>query len=1042
MPQRLPGLMGRAGWLLLWVWLLPSFAGAAGAPLALQGVMTLDEVPARGIALEGQWLFAAHRFLDPSSPELPTQAIAVPGAWNDAWPATAQAAGGDGWGTYALRLQCPAGESLALALPQERSAARFYVNGRLVAQQGEPGTQAEAARPAPSPRITISESFACPLDIRVQVSNFSHRLGGMVRAPQAGPRDVLVRDARRQLASSAALLGGYAVLLLLSAFFYATRRKDATPLFFGLFCLAEATFSDMMGERLLLLSFPFQVGWETYLHIEYFSWYACMATFLLLVHNLFPGEMRWRVVRVFLAILGLAMATVLVTPARLSSHLVPFGQALCVAMGLYITRAVAVAARRRGVEAAILLAGLVVLLLVVAVDAALYSAGFWLRSLTPLGLLAFALAPGIVIARRLTRALNAEELRALEQRVRGDLLVRTTQAGIFDWDSSLNRHGYSPRLCEMLGHPPGAAQGEGPVFHAFVHPEDRETVVQQFEQRLADRSVASGEVRHPPSEYRLVRTDGRVLWVLAEAISLTGSDGATLRYLCSFIDISARRAMEEGLKASHDQVAEQAGRLARQNAQLERDARLREDVERMARHDLKTPLNSLLGLLRMARDEEQTAPAVRQELLAAAERAGYRLLEMVNLSLGLFRMELGRYVFTPQAVDLAAVAARVLADLRGLAEGSGVAIRFTLGEPALRVRGEDLLCYAIVANLVKNAIEATPPGGCVSVTLEPGAPVRLRIHNPGMLMPEVARSFFDKYFSQGKAGGTGLGTYSARLMARVQGGDLALEHVPGQGVAVVLSLAPAEPALAPAVPGPVRPKLPAAAGAAPPLAGRLLVVDDDEYSRLVIERSLPGASLVIDMAAHGRAALDAAQRHWPDALLIDLEMPVMDGLETIRQLRARQAAHQLPACGIVMMSSDDSPQAAEWALAAGADRFLAKPILRDTLRATLAPWLARPPRAMAPLDPALQAEAPAFLASRADLVQAMREAWAAQDRRELRELAHRCGGGLGMWGFEEMARLCEAIEHAADGEDAQVLEQAIARLEARIAQERASLQPS
>ncbi|RYF37208.1 MAG: PAS domain-containing protein, partial [Comamonadaceae bacterium] len=420
----------------------------------------------------------------------------------------------------------------------------------------------------------------------------------------------------------------------------------------------------------------------------------------------------------------------------------------------------------------------------VVIDAALYNAGYWLRTLTPLGLLCFALAPGIVMARRLARALNAEELRALEQRVRGDLLVRTTQAGIFDWDTTLNRRGYSDRLREMLGEPPQTREGDGPMFHAFVHPEDRERVVRQFEQSLADRGTASGEVRHPPSEYRLQRADGGTVWVLAEAIRLTGSDGATLRFICSFLDITGRRAMEEGLKASRDQVAEQAGLLRLQNAQLERDARLREDVERMSRHDLKTPLNGLIGAVRLLREEAQM-PQGSRELLAVAERAGYRMLEMVNLSLDLFRMEQGSYDFRPRPVDLAAVVERVLVDTRSLAEGGHVDISFDHGARSWPVRAEELLCYSILANLVKNAVEATPPGGLVAITFLPGTMVRLRIHNPGDLAPEVARGFFDKYFSGGKSGGTGLGTYSARLMARVQQGDLALETGPGRGVALV-----------------------------------------------------------------------------------------------------------------------------------------------------------------------------------------------------------------------------------------------------------------
>jgi PAS domain S-box-containing protein len=1042
-PTRWPRALALAGaCLLALLQALPACAADA-LPQARRGVLELVEVPAGGVRLEGEWALVRGTFLDPAADTLPGGFFRVPSPWN--------AAGGThGWGSYALRLQCPAGSKLALSVPAQRSAMRLYVNGTLVARQGDPGASADAARPAIGPRATVTQAFACPLAITAHVSNFNHRQGGMVRAITAGDRAQLAQDARGQLVQSTLMLGGYAVLALLSLIFFAARRKDTTPLYFGLFCVAQAVFADMMSERTLLLAFVPQFGWEPYLRIEYLAWYANMAAFLMLVHRLFPLQVRPAVMRAFLGAIGLAMVVVALAPGRISSHLVPLGQVLCVAMGIYVTGAVALAARRRAPDALVMLAGLAFLLAVVVVDAALYSAGFWLRTLTPVGLLGFALSPGIVMARRLARALNAEELRALEQQVRGDLLVRSTQAGIFDWDTTRGRRGYSQRLREMLGDPPATRDGDGPMFHAFVHEDDRERVVRQFDEALAGRGTASGEVRHPPSEYRLVREDGGTVWVLAEAISLTGSDGATLRFICSFQDISARRAMEEGLKASRDQVAEQAWQLRVQNAQLERDARLREDMERMSRHDLKTPLNSLIGVVRLLREEPQPAQDAH-DLLAVAERAGYRMLEMVNLSLDLFRMEQGTYAFQPQAVDLAAVVARVLVDMRSLAEGSRVQVKFEQGGAPCPVRAEELLCYSIVANLVKNAVEATPAGGTVAIALLPGAPVRLRIHNAGSQAPAVVRRFFEKYFSGGKSGGSGLGTYSARLMARVQQGDLVLEAGTGQGIAVVLSLQPAEPGLPAAG---VAPRAGKTAGGragmrTPSMVGHVLVVDDDDQNRLLIRRYLPGPPLEVGVAVHGRACLEAIASRWPDVVLIDMEMPVMDGIEATRRIREHQQAHELPACTIVMMSSSDDDASVARGMAAGADLFLHKPVARDILLGMLASLL---PRAQDPavpesaldavapemvlLDAALLDDTPAFMESRVELLRAMGRALAAHDRAALGALAHQCRGGLAMWGFDWAAAQCGRLERDAGHAQESGLRELLSQLESHLAQVR------
>src|SRR5690606_32071644 len=124
--------------------------------------------------------------------------------------------------------------------------------------------------------------------------------------------------------------------------------------------------------------------------------------------------------------------------------------------------------------------------------------------------------------------------------------------------------------------------------------------------------------------------------------------------------------------------------------------------------------------------------------------------------------ETGAYAFQPQAVDLREVVTRVLVDLHSHAEANTVTLHMQGSHRGpVYVRGEELLCYSIVANLVRNAVEATGPGGQVTIAMQPGDPVALTVHNPGAVPPEIAARFFQKYLT-GKSGGTGLGTYSAR----------------------------------------------------------------------------------------------------------------------------------------------------------------------------------------------------------------------------------------------------------------------------------------
>ncbi len=291
-----------------WRWLafLLLACGAAGATAtheaqARHGVLLLSPAATEQLTeLRGDWHFAWQEFTDPAAAWSEDGTVAsVPGAWNDV-AAPGKPPGPDGWATYGLEVQCPVGERLAVAVPAQRSAMAFYINGELAARQGVPGTRAADARPAIGPRAILTEPYACPLRLTVHVSNWSHRTGGLVRAPTVGPHDLLANDLKQRVVRDTMLLGAYLVLGLVPLIFFLARRKDATPLLFGLFCLMQTLYADMIGERLLLQLFNAQTPWEWYLKIEYLAWFATMALFLLLVHRMFEREMyasrrsRWR----------------------------------------------------------------------------------------------------------------------------------------------------------------------------------------------------------------------------------------------------------------------------------------------------------------------------------------------------------------------------------------------------------------------------------------------------------------------------------------------------------------------------------------------------------------------------------------------------------------------------------------------------------------------------------------------------------------------------------------------------------------------------
>lgn len=232
---------------------------------------------------------------------------------------------------------------------------------------------------------------------------------------------------------------------------------------------------------------------------------------------------------------------------------------------------------------------------------------------------------------------------------------------------------------------------------------------------------------------------------------------------------------------THLALKEARCQLEEQNKALIEAAQLREDVERILQHDLKGPLTTIIGMPTLLLNKENiTAP--QKETLTLIKDAGYLMLEMINRSLDLYKMEVGSYGYVPQQFDLLPLLSKVFAECANLVTAYDISLQLRIDGRAVAagdsfpIVGEELLCHTMLSNLLRNAVEASPEGGVVMVDLavREGRPT-VRLHNAGVVPAAIRDHFFDKYATSGKEGGTGLGTYSARLAARVQGGDIILD---------------------------------------------------------------------------------------------------------------------------------------------------------------------------------------------------------------------------------------------------------------------------
>ena len=221
---------------------------------------------------------------------------------------------------------------------------------------------------------------------------------------------------------------------------------------------------------------------------------------------------------------------------------------------------------------------------------------------------------------------------------------------------------------------------------------------------------------------------------------------------------------------------------------------MRDDIERITRHDLKTPLNPIICIPELLLMDASLNPE-QIELIKLIRTSGYRLLNIIDSSLSLYKMERGTYLLTPVSHDLLSLITNIERESSTqLAKKRIKLVRRINGAPvetgdAFMLNGEVLLCYTMLANLIKNAIEASPSDEVITVSCDQDAVWNyIGIHNKGAVPEEVRSCFFDKYVTQGKKTGTGLGTYSALLAARTQKGDISMETSEENGTTITVRL--------------------------------------------------------------------------------------------------------------------------------------------------------------------------------------------------------------------------------------------------------------
>ncbi|MBK1613567.1 hybrid sensor histidine kinase/response regulator [Rubrivivax gelatinosus] len=466
-----------------------------------------------------------------------------------------------------------------------------------------------------------------------------------------------------------------------------------------------------------------------------------------------------------------------------------------------------------------------------------------------------------------------------------------------------------------------------------------------------DEARSAADLSDFHATLRFDRGDGQLRWLDVRSRPQRRPDGSTF-WDGVALDVSERLQAQQALAEHRRQLEDTVERRTRQLA----EASQRAEASSLAKsaflanmsHEIRTPLNAMIGMAYLIRREELSAR--QSDRLDKLETAARHLLDVLNAVLDLSKIEAGK-------MELEAVPLRVetiVADVLSMLDEPARAKRLQLAsavEPMPRdLVGDATRLQQALLNYASNAVKFTERG-CVTIRAllveqhESSVLLRFEVQDTGIgIAPEVLPRLFEAFEQADRSttrrvGGTGLGLAITRRLAELMGGEAGVTSTPGAASTFWFT---ARLRREPSTPG-AEPRHPAGdaeqALRQRHAGSRVLLAEDNLVNAEVAQALLDEVGLVVDVAGDGRAAVDMALKHDYRVVLMDMQMPGMDGLDASRAIRRHRASGELP---IIAMTANAFAEDKARCQEAGMDDFLSKPVDPGALYRLLLRWLERP----------------------------------------------------------------------------------------------------
>lgn len=550
-----------------------------------------------------------------------------------------------------------------------------------------------------------------------------------------------------------------------------------------------------------------------------------------------------------------------------------------------------------------------------------------------------------------------KQLRSISERL--SLAVKSGAIGIWEWDSLSDELIWDDRMYELYGIAKADFTQTYQGWLNCLHPDDR------GEADAAIKKALGGEEEFD-TEFRVVHPNGTVIFLKAYG-SIKYNEQKKLQGMIGInFDISDRKQREAQLGQTNEQ-------LTRVNAELARATRLKDEFLANMSHELRTPLNAILGLSEGLQDQVFGPLNDRQiQTIGTIDRSGRHLLELINDILDLSKIESGKMELEITEVKVKHLCENSMTFVRQMAQKKNIHLSSRICDRLDKIQLDERRICQLLINLLSNAVKFTPSGGSVILEVqletdknssEPVVAFSVRDTGIGIAKENMDKVFatfvqIDSSLNRHHAG-TGLGLALVKRLAELHGGWVSVESELGKGSCFTVripylsdntltnhllpetqDLVENSSELAAAIACCQTKEIISSPLSAPEVRENhsILLAEDNEANIITISSYLEIRGYRIIVAKNGKEAIDMATREMPDAILMDIQMPEIDGLEATRQIRRQPQLADVPIVALTALAMESDRARC---LEAGANEYMAKPLQLKQLANTIEQFIKR-----------------------------------------------------------------------------------------------------